>query len=369
MCIYNRRNVTLKERKRRINIEKLNVADWEDVTIWSCDVHHFFAETISKGKKNDHQMHLTCLRALIKEYIQIFDELGHPLECIIIWTDNAPNQYRCRQNFAQISSISENFPGINIIHRLAVVDNFKGNHDAVGKDPARLIRSLELSGIRSESAYKVFANRHRLEKKREDSEWLEYEIRGDVALKRKGKYGMDSRTVWYVVESQEEYDRLSVQYHGRVLLCDRTFTLDTLGGKSIPDNKSLHEVRSVATQVPEELPYTWPLRLSNLPCNCKYCVVNPSNNDCKISTWRRTRDYNMKLVGVSPAHANSWVGSGVCMKAADGLVIVGLIVAYVHGKTQTWSVQFGETVHSWTYEKVYEAKSLFMKTMVSGSVE
>jgi hypothetical protein len=65
-----------------------------------------------------------------------FDERGHLLECIIIWTDNAPNQYRCRQNFAQISSISENFPGIKIIHRLAVVDNLKENHDAVGKDPA-----------------------------------------------------------------------------------------------------------------------------------------------------------------------------------------------------------------------------------------
>jgi ribosomal protein L35AE/L33A len=70
----------------------------------------------------------------------------------------------------------------------------------------------------------------------------------------------------------------------------------------------------------------------------------------------------MKLVGVSPAHANSWLGSGVCMKAADGLVIVWSIIVYVHGKSQTWSIQFGETVHSWTYEKVCEAKSLFMKT-------
>ena len=76
----------------------------------------------------------------------------------------------------------------------------------------------------SESAYKVFANCHRLEKKREVLEWLEYKIRGDVALKWKGKYGMDSHTVWYVVKCQEEYERLSVQYHGQVLLCDCTFT-------------------------------------------------------------------------------------------------------------------------------------------------
>jgi hypothetical protein len=207
----------------------------------------------------------------------------------------------------------------------------------------------------SESAYKVFANCHRLEKKREVLEWLEYKIRGDVALKWKGKYGMDSHTVWYVVKCQEEYERLSVQYHGQVLLCDCTFTLDTQGGKSIPDTKSLHEIRSVATQVPEELPYTWPCVIAN--------IVLSSLPTIKISTWPHTCDYSMKLFGVSPARSNSSVvGSGVCMKAADGLVIVGSIIAYVHGKSQTWSAQFGEIVHSWTYEKVCEAQILFMKT-------
>ena len=71
-------------------------------------------------------MHSTCLCALVEEYIQIFDELGDPLEYIIIWTDNPRNQYRCRQNFVEISSISERFPGIKIIHCLAVVVISKG---------------------------------------------------------------------------------------------------------------------------------------------------------------------------------------------------------------------------------------------------
>ena len=42
---------------------------------------------------------------------------------------------------------------------------------------------------------------------------------------------MDSRIVWFVVETKEERDRLSILYPGRVLLCDRTFIMDTYGSK------------------------------------------------------------------------------------------------------------------------------------------
>jgi hypothetical protein len=173
------------------------------------DVHHFFAETMSKSKKNDHAMHNTSLDALIKHYIPIFESMGTPLEVTIIWSDNAPYHYRCCQNFMKIATVEKRFPGIKFIHRLAVVDQFKGNHDAVGKDPARLIRSMELSGLRSENARMVFKNCHRLEKRGEDSEWLELERRKDIRLKRKGKYGMDSQTVWFFVETEDDFNALA----------------------------------------------------------------------------------------------------------------------------------------------------------------
>ena len=100
-----------------------------------------------------------------------------------------------------------------------------------------------------------------MEKSREDSEWIQYENENDIALKRKGKYGMDTRTVWYVVEEKEKYEELVVKYPGRVLLIDRDFVMDTVGKKSIPNTSKLREICSQVTQIPDALSSVWPLSL------------------------------------------------------------------------------------------------------------
>lgn len=246
---------------------------------------------------------------------------------------------------------------------LAVVDNFKGNHDAVGKDPARLIKSVELSGIRSETALKVFVNCHRLDKSREDSEWIRYENENDIALKRKGKYGMDTHTVWYVVEEKEEYDRLIVKYPERVLLIDRDFVMDTFGKKSIQNTSKLHEICSEATHIPAALPSIWPIRLSNLPCNCVHCILDPFNTECKLITWRETRVHNLKPLGVSPDRGRAWVGSGVCMKVQDQVVTGSIIDYSVDRMQQFWKVQFGEICATLNYAQICEAKTAFNTTL------
>ena len=85
-------------------------------------------------------MHYVCLDAIIKKYKQKFvNKLVVALTHVVVWTDNAPHQYRCRQNFMKVATVSERHDGIKLTHRLAVVDNFKGYHDAVGKDPAHLV--------------------------------------------------------------------------------------------------------------------------------------------------------------------------------------------------------------------------------------
>ena len=150
VVVYNREIVQVNEQgcETPKNIETFEV-----------DVHHFFAETISKGKKNDHHMHNISLDALVKHYQRIFREkMNVELKHILLWTDNAPHQYRCRQNFIKVLTVISRHEGINMTHRLAVVDNFKGVHDTVGKDPAFLVRGLELVGIRSKNAYQVFQN-------------------------------------------------------------------------------------------------------------------------------------------------------------------------------------------------------------------
>jgi hypothetical protein len=37
--------------------------------VHDCDVWHFFDETISKGKKNDHMFHNACLEEIVNYYL------------------------------------------------------------------------------------------------------------------------------------------------------------------------------------------------------------------------------------------------------------------------------------------------------------
>jgi len=303
VCIYNRRTTTVKDKKKGENGEEVETED--SIEIFTVDVHHFFGETISKGKKNDHAMHNVGFDDLTNTYKQIFiDKMGVPLENIIIWTDNAPNQYRCRQNFLKVASIEERHPGIRVTHRLAVPHNFKGNHDAVGKDPAQIVKKLELIGIRSPTAYKVFENCFKyLEKTDEVTQWKEYEKTGDARLKNKGRYGMDSRTVHYVLcDGDEDYEGKLVEYSakhpGRILFCDRRNIQDTHSKQPLNNTNNLHEVRSVATEVPtwppNKQPRPWPVVTSVFPCNCIRCNADPNNTTCIYAPWRKTRQEIMK---------------------------------------------------------------------------
>ena len=197
----------------------------KDIEIFDVDVHHFFVETIFKGKEINHAIHNLSLDAVIKHYEQIFkDRFNRELKHIIVWTDNAPHQYRCRQNFIKVLSVLARHAGINMTHRLAVVDNFKGVHDAVGKDPAFLVRNLELMGTRSKNAYQVFQNCTRcLTRTDDETKWKGYKNNNDERLKNKGRFGMNTRTCWMVVEEEYLFNMYSLDYPGRVLLIDRSF--------------------------------------------------------------------------------------------------------------------------------------------------
>jgi len=298
VCIYNRRKVKVKEKD-----DEGNILDDEEkeITVFTCDVHHFFAETISSGKKNDHQMHNVALDAIIQHYKELFaesdfaDELRH----VIYWSDNAPGQYRCRQNFIKIASVCQRHgSGIKLTHRLAVEANFKGWHDAVGKDPAMKIRQLELEGVRSPTALKVFENcKTHLEKTHDTSKWRKMEEDGDARLEQKGRYGMDSRRVWFVVEDEEEQQRLLAKYPGRILLCTRAKIQDTKGRKCVNESMKTHEVVSMLTEVPDVRPTdgnrVWPIKKARLPCNCQHCLVDPLNDECIYTPWRHACSEDM----------------------------------------------------------------------------
>lgn len=311
-------------------------------------------------------MHNTCLDAIIKLYSARFrTELGVELKHIKVWTDNAPHQYRCRQNFIQVASISERHPGIKITHRLAVVDNFKGFHDSVGKDVAHLIRTLELKMVRSKNAYEVFVNCFK-RLQQDVSDWQRCEREGDPQLKNKGTYGMDSRRVWFVVETQAELERLSLEYPGRILLCDRSFILDTHKKHHLKETTLLHEVRSVDTSVPTSHPRKWQVKTSVFPCNCVQCVVDPDNDKCSYSCWRNTRLEHMQIACVSPDEAESWVGLEISAIIA-GQPRSGMIIQYKCASC-TWLVRFSEDERKeYDYIEICTARDQFLAAQNNSS--
>ena len=227
------------------------------------------------------------------------------------------------------------------------MENFKGYHDSVGKDPAQLVRALELVGIRSPNAYSVFENCYnRLQKTRDQTEWQEFERNRDKRLRNKGRFGMDTRTVWFVVETKADQERLSVKYPGRILLCDRSFVLDTHAKKAVDDTTRLHEFRSTAMRVPDQHPITWQAGSSRLPCNCPRCLQNPNNSLCHVSPWRKPQTVTMQIACPPPAVAEKlWIGEQVAIEKGKQLTI-GTVLAF-SPLNNTWSVDIGEslTVH------------------------
>ena len=156
-------------------------------------------------------------------------------------------------------------------HCLAVVDNFEGVHDAVGKDPVFLVCGLELVGIQSKNAYQVFQNCIRcLSRTDDDTKWKEYTNNKDERLKRKGRFGMNTRTCWVVCEEKEKYDEYLSWYPVQVLFVDRSCTHDIHGEKALDGTTLLHKVASCVTEIPTTLPRIWPAKVANLPCNCQH---------------------------------------------------------------------------------------------------
>ena len=96
--------------------------------------------------------------------------------------------------------------------------------------------------------------------------------------------------------------------------------MDKHDKKSIDDTTQLHEIYFVAISVPTCQPRKWPLRISNLPCNCVHCNVNPNNERCIYAEWCCTCNYDVQIKSLQPEEAQSWVNSRVARKVKGGQV-------------------------------------------------
>ena len=124
-----------------------------------------------------------------------------------------------------------------------------------------------------------------------ESPWKEHEATHCSTLKQKGVYGMDSRTSWFVCEDEPTFKRLKddknyQSFKQYIILCDRSSHMDT---KKVEGTNSLHEVKSVATEIPTDLPIKWPLQTAHLPCRCKECEGD-HKKECLFSPWRKPKE-------------------------------------------------------------------------------
>jgi hypothetical protein len=111
-----------------------------------------------------------------------------------------------------------------------------------------------------------------LTKTKYDTKWKKYKNDKDKRLKNKGRFGMNIRTCWIVVEEKKYYDEYLLRDHGCVSFLDRSYIQDTYKETAIENTTILHEVASYATEVPSTLPRIWPGKGANLPCNCDHCT-------------------------------------------------------------------------------------------------
>jgi hypothetical protein len=104
-------------------------------TYYECD--HVRVVTPSTGKQKDQDWFLHC--KIFEHLIQHYRVKMPELKRIIVWTDGAPNQYKCRHNFYWVAK-AEDILGIKIVHRFAATAQFKGVHDKIGQVAKWVVR-------------------------------------------------------------------------------------------------------------------------------------------------------------------------------------------------------------------------------------
>ena len=152
ICIFfvnlNWRNVKYKRA-----VEDVGLVE-DEIIVSDCEKWIFFGDTISAGKKNDHVFHNACQTNIIKYYDK--QRLDSGLTAIpfnIVWTDNCPTQYRCRQNFYHVANAAKTLHHKPItIHKFAQKYRFKGSWDATSKVVKQKILQNELKYDRCSTA-------------------------------------------------------------------------------------------------------------------------------------------------------------------------------------------------------------------------
>ena len=245
----------------------------DDVTrVSDCEKWIFFGDTISAGKKNDHVFHNACLTYIIKYYDkQRVDSGLSPIPFNIVWTDNCPTQYRCRQNFYHVSNaanISSHKPVL--IHKFAQKYKFKGSWDATGKLVKQKILQNELKYDRCSNAkdcyMKLTRDMTRDGSEKQTQKLLEYERTGDAKVVKNTTFTTMKTHIGYGTEHKQEYVAMTESEQCKhVVFTNR---------EDVPDIKMIQGTMLISQVNGTKNTNGKSLMSARIPCSCPPCRLN-----------------------------------------------------------------------------------------------
>jgi len=173
-----------------------------------------FGGTEDRGKKHDWVFHNASLDWIItlkndeiekenERRREDEEELKPRISCVRIYTDNCKAQYKCQQNFYNLSKLPiQNNHLVVAEHLYAPVYGFKGPWDAAGKVAKYLAKKLE----KQESERIVNAHHHfKIMKKYlkdvDTTNWEQLELDGDKALLHLSSFVATKRHAVYATDN------------------------------------------------------------------------------------------------------------------------------------------------------------------------
>ena len=189
----------------------------------------------------------------------------------IVWTDNCPTQYRCRQNFYHVANAAKTLHHKPItIHKFAQKYRFKGSWDATGKVVKQKILQNELKYDRCSTALdcymKLTRDMTRDGSEKKTQKLLEYEHTGDAKVVKNTTFTTIKTHIGYGTEKTQEYaSMINTGQYKHVIFTDR---------QDVPDIKPIQGTMLIS-QVNGTKNIDIPsLTSARLPCSCPPCRLN-----------------------------------------------------------------------------------------------
>jgi len=257
-------------------------------SVCECDIWHFFGDSMSKGKKNDHVIHAACLDDVVRTYQETSNVA---ITEVIVWTDNCGGQYKCNQNFYKIATAADRLQGVEVKHRFAQKYCFKGVWDGAGMVVKHKIRSDEIACTgRYPDAITCYKElKVNIAEPKNKKDWDKWEQEKDPKILDKTDFVTSKRYFGFATEDKVEFKRLEKEGYSHIVFTDRVNipTMDVIKGTQM-----LHSIagdpssKEVSTDGQHD---SYSLIVGQMPCACQVCRGEITDQKCPYEHIRKER--------------------------------------------------------------------------------